>query len=177
MPSRVGCPGVRTAVLSPKLSDSALKHRSGRSCSLSPHPRRAMLDGCSTRLQCSCRIYQAWRFSSFRNHSRSVRTQARYAPSDEIPGASDMYGMKPSGLATPREVLLEHMILAMMLIELQVGALPEPVRGWSGECEEGLVCGVRASSLESLARRTDTGSRKRLQSLQSCACQLESYVL
>ncbi|KAI0774321.1 ClpX ATPase regulatory subunit [Fomes fomentarius] len=64
-----------------------------------------MLDGCSTRLQCSCRIYQAWRFSSIRNHSRSVRTQARYAPSDEIPGASDMYGMKPSGLATPRELV------------------------------------------------------------------------
>ena len=69
-------------------------------------PQHLMLSGCSTQLPCSCRAARAWRLSAPRHASRTVRTQARYAPpSDDIPGPGDMYGMRPSGLATPREVL------------------------------------------------------------------------
>ncbi|KAI0722925.1 hypothetical protein C8Q76DRAFT_378661 [Earliella scabrosa] len=69
-------------------------------------PQHLMLSGCSTQLPCSCRAARAWRLSAPRHASRTVRTQARYAPpSDDIPGPGDMYGMRPSGLATPRELV------------------------------------------------------------------------
>ncbi|KAI0750831.1 ClpX ATPase regulatory subunit [Daedaleopsis nitida] len=65
-----------------------------------------MLDGCSTRLRCSCRAYRAWRLSALHTPSRSVRTNAHYVPpSDGVPGSSAMYNMRPSGLATPRELV------------------------------------------------------------------------
>ncbi|KAI0719507.1 ClpX ATPase regulatory subunit [Cerioporus squamosus] len=68
-----------------------------------------MLDGCSARLHCAGRLQHVWRLSPPRDPSRArlVRTQARYAPppSDDAPGAGNMYSMRPSGLATPRELV------------------------------------------------------------------------
>lgn len=133
---------LRTGVASPKPVWCA--HR----LACSPHrPRRpAMLDGCSARLHCAGRLQYLRPLSTLRNHSRFVRTQARYAPSPsgDAPDASDTYDMRPSGLATPREVQPAHEMDGLKLIGLEVGALPQSVRRRSGECEEGAVCRVRA---------------------------------
>ncbi|KAI0375686.1 ClpX ATPase regulatory subunit [Pilatotrama ljubarskyi] len=64
-----------------------------------------MLDGYSTALNCCSRIpVAAWRSYHSRVSARSVRTQARYAPQDDLSGDS-MYGPRPTGLATPRQLV------------------------------------------------------------------------
>ena len=55
-----------------------------------------------------------------------------------------MYGMRPSGLATPREVHSVHILGGQKLIVVEAGALPQSVRGRSGERKEGAVGGVGA---------------------------------
>ena len=91
----------------PRSSGCSFQSGSWHARSCPSPPQHLMLSGCSTQLSCSCRAARAWRLSAPRHASRTVRTQARYAPpSDDIPGGpGDMYGMRPSGLATPREVL------------------------------------------------------------------------
>ena len=101
----------------------------------------------ASRFQCSCRLYRSWHFTALRSQSRSVRTNARYAPhSDDSSIAGDTYPMRPSGLATPREVHASLGMCVWVLTVLEVGTLSQSVRGRPRECEEGLVCGVRATA-------------------------------
>ncbi|KAI1786503.1 ClpX ATPase regulatory subunit [Ganoderma leucocontextum] len=61
-----------------------------------------MLESWSNRLSCSCRNSRAWRSSLSSNLLRSIRTQVRYAPVDDL-NPNNTY--RPSGLATPRELV------------------------------------------------------------------------
>ncbi|KAM5532289.1 hypothetical protein V8D89_014047 [Ganoderma adspersum] len=60
-----------------------------------------MLESWSNRLSCSCRKSRAWQISPSHLLPRSIRTQARYAPTDDNPNNA----FRPSGLATPRELV------------------------------------------------------------------------
>ncbi|KAI9000965.1 ClpX ATPase regulatory subunit [Trametes punicea] len=63
-----------------------------------------MLDTCSTVLNCCSRISAARTPSCSRIFTRSVRTQPRYAPQDDLSG-DPLYGTRPLGLATPRQLV------------------------------------------------------------------------